>query len=119
MTDPHLLTLKAAIARHRRERESRNVRFPETVRRDALAYARERKVAGASLLHVASELGLAMSTVERWLQLDPKRKLHPVSVQCAELTVTSKPALVLHGPGGVRVEGLDPESVAAILRALA
>jgi hypothetical protein len=31
----------------------------------------------------------------------------------------SKPALVLHGSGGVRVEGLDPQSLATILRAIA
>jgi len=119
MTDPHLVTLKAAIARHRRERASRNVRFPVAVRREAVAYARGRQPAGESLLRIASDLGVAMNTIDRWLQLEPKRKLRPISVDRADGTDASKPALVLHGPGGVRVEGLDPESVAAILRALA
>jgi transposase-like protein len=119
MTDTHLLRLKTAIARHRRERASRNVRFPAAVRREAVAHGRERRAAGASLLRIASELGVAMNTLERWLQLDQKMKLHPVSVQQEERRSALKSALVLHGPGGVRVEGLDPESVAAILRALA
>jgi hypothetical protein len=60
-----------------------------------------------------------MSTIERWLRVAPARKLRPVVVHRSVATGTAKAALVLHGPGGVRVEGLDPQAVAAILRALA
>jgi len=118
MIDPHLRTVRAAIGRHQSQRTRRNIRFPESVRRDALAYARQQRVAGASLPRIASDLGLAANTVERWLKIAPKKKLLPVSVRDARPADKSKAALVLHAPGGVRVEGLDPQTLAAILRAL-
>ena len=119
MIDPHLRTLTAAIGRHQSQRHRRNIRFPASVRRDALAYARQQRAAGATLHRIASDLGVATNTLERWLKIDPEKKFRPVSVRGARPARGTKAALVLHGPGGVRVEGLDPEAVVAILRALA
>ena len=117
MRDPHLRTVRAAIGRHQSQRVRRNIRFPDIVRRDALAYARQHRAAGATLHRIASDLGVATNTLDRWLKIDPEKKFRPVSVRATRPADGSKAALVLHGPGGVRVEGLDPEGVAAILRA--
>src|SRR5437867_13425310 len=106
MIDPHLRTLTAAIGRHQSQRRRRNVRFPVRVGRDALVSARQRRAAGATLHGTASDLGVATNTLDRWLKIDPKRKLLPVSVQRDRPAERPKRTLVLHGPGGVRVEGL-------------
>jgi predicted transcriptional regulator len=119
MIDPHLRTLTAAIVRHQSQRRRRNVRFPASVRRDALAYARRQRAAGATLQRIASDLGVATNTLDRWLKIEPEKKFRPVSVRGTRPANRAKAALVLHGPVGLRVEGLDPEAVAAILRALA
>ena len=118
MIETHLRTVRAAIGRHQSQRARRNIRFPVNVRRDALAYARHRRASGSTLNRIASDLGVATNTLARWLKLDPDRKLRPVSVRHTRPADETKPLMVLHGPGGVRVEGLDPQSVAAILRAL-
>lgn len=68
---------------------------------------------------IATDLGVATNTLDRWLKLDPEKKFRPVTVRAGGPASATKPALVLHGPGGVRVEGLDAGGVAAILRALA
>ena len=117
MIDTHLRTVRAAITRHQNLRARRNVGFPAGVRRAAVVYARQHRAAGASLHRIATDLGVATNTLDRWLRIDPEKKFRPVTV--VRPAGATKPVLVLHGRGGVRVEGLDPEGVAAILRTLA
>ena len=119
MIESHLRTVRAAIGRHQSQRVRGNIRFPVNVRRDALVYARQRRAAGSTLNRIASDLGVATNTLQRWLKLDPGKKFRRVSVRGTRPAGVTKASLVLHGPAGVRVEGLDPQSVAAILRALA
>lgn len=66
---------------------------------------------------VLRELGMRRETLAGWVA-PPAPKETPRFVP---VTVVETPAgrLVVHGPGGVRVEGLDVAGVAELLRRLA
>jgi transposase len=92
-------------------------RYPADVRRRGAAYLRARQAAGAPLSAVVRELGVRRETLVGWaapLEAEPAPRFVPVAVIDA-------PAgrIVVHGPGGVRVEGLDVPALADLLRRLA
>ena len=73
---------------------------------------------------VARQLGMSSWTLSRWssaARRDRKEPegagLVPVEVK-AERAVARGGGLVVHGPGGVRVEGLRVEDAVALLRGL-
>ncbi len=92
-------------------------RYPADVRRRGAAYLRARQAAGAPLSAVVRELGVRREMLVGWaapLEAEPAPRFVPVAVIDA-------PAgrIVVHGPGGVRVEGLDVPALADLLRRLA
>ncbi len=100
-------------------------RFDDGFRAEVVAYVRARQEEGGTQQEAARELGLSAWTLSRWSrQGRPPRQsatsgedFHLVRVKReAEAAVTS--GLVVHGPGGVRVEGLRLEQVAVLLRGL-
>jgi transposase len=99
-------------------------RYTQEQRQEAVAYVRERQQQGASSEEAAKELGMSSWTLSRWgsaarrAQREPERAaLVPVEVKPARSVVRAG-ALVVHGPGGVRVEGLSLEDAVALLRGL-
>lgn len=92
-------------------------RYPAELRRRGAEYLRARQAAGAPLSAILRELGMRRETLAGWAApAVPEARPRFVPV-----TVMEAPAgrIVVHGPGGVRVEGLDVAGVADLLRRLA
>lgn len=99
-------------------------RYTPEQRQQAVEYVRERQQQGASVEEVARQLGMSSWTLSRWssaerrVKREPERAgLVPVEVK-AERAVARAGGLVVHGPGGVRVEGLSVEDAVELLRGL-
>jgi hypothetical protein len=79
----------------------------------------ERARQGVPVAQVVREIGLTTASIARWRQPRPTPMLRPV-VLAAE--AQSRPApvvgLVLVTPQGLRVEGLDLDTLIAVLRLL-
>jgi hypothetical protein len=78
-----------------------------------VAYLQERQAGGASLREVAMELKIGPDALRRW-RVGQSRVVRPIRV-VAE-TVASR--LVVHGPSGLRIEGLDLCTVAKLIKEL-
>ena len=99
------------------------IRYPAPFRAAALALAGPRLGQGASIARVARDLGLSVQSLGRWLRTRPPQPgLRPVAVapEPAGAAVPTPPAagLVLITAQGVRVEGLDRDTLVAVLQAL-
>ena len=92
------------------------LRYTPQMRAQAVTYARRRLTAGAGLQLIARELRVDRPTLKRWLGADdmPVPAFRTVQVEEAP----ARPALVLHGPAGLRIEGLDIAGLAELLRRL-
>jgi transposase len=109
---------------HERGGVGPRARYTQEQRQEAVAYVRERQQQGAGIEESAKELGMSSWTLSRWgsaarrAQQEPERAaLVPVEVKPAR-GVARAGGLVVHGPGGVRVEGLSVEDAVALLRGL-
>lgn len=123
--------LKAQVEA-RRARGTRK-QFDEGFRAEVVAYVRARQAEGGTQEEAAKEVGLSAWTLSRWGRggqngpvrrgRPPRQRLegrgvgfHPVEVKSE---ASSQAGLVVHGPGGVRVEGLSVQQVAQLLKGLA
>jgi len=105
-------------------RRPRNaIRYPLSLQRRVVADTRRCQAEGKSLWVIARELGLGQETLRGWMGRQPEPGFRRVAVAAAVSAVSpaKKPdsALVLVTPKGYRVEGLDQENLAALLRCLA
>ncbi len=92
-------------------------RYPAEVRKLGAEYLRGRLAAGGSTSAAVRELGVRRHTLARWAVTaapEPRPRFVPVSVVEA-----AGGRIVVHGPGGIRVEGLDVAGVAELLRRVA
>ena len=90
--------------------------YPKGLLEKILSYTVARRRQGADLLTVSAELGISSKTLERWLgarRSSPRFKR--VQVESAPAATQ---ALVVHGPRGLRIEGLDVNGVAELLQRL-
>ena len=111
--------LRSRIASARRVRRRGRIYAPE-LRRDIEAYVGDRLAAGGSTYAAARELGLGQTSVSRWLRQarrDPGLPhLRPVTV----LPSTPAPAVFsIAGPRGIRIDGVDVDSLVELIRRLA
>jgi transposase len=83
-----------------------------------VAYHQERRAEGATLREIASELGVGTETVRNWIQGRPPRKPRAVRQVTIAPRRTPTTSMVIHGPAGVRIEGVDVATVAALLKEL-
>jgi hypothetical protein len=97
----------------------RGQRYPIALRRQILAYVAARRAQGATLRAASREVDMSWRTVEHWLHdgKDEKAVLRPVT-----LTPSVAPervaSVVVHGPRGLRIEGLDVRQLAELLARL-
>ncbi len=112
--------VRAQISRLQRGKPPTAVRYPATVRREVIAIARRRQVAGEDVGTVAREVGVARWTLALWLRRPSSPTLRAVAVEADDERDAAGPVqrVVLITPHGVRVEGLDPATLTAVLRAL-
>ena len=112
----------SALLTRTRPRRSRDG-YPAHVRAQLAALASAELAAGSSLSATSRRLGLAGSTLSRWLAAEPEPRPAFVPVVFSESPAPS-PApsptspLAVVTPAGFRVEGLDLDGVVAVLRRL-
>lgn len=90
-------------------------RYTPELRAMAIAYAKERVGTGGGFKAIARELGVGRFTLRGWVASAEQS----AQFRTVELTDDApRDQLVVHGPGGVRIEGLDLAGVAELLRRL-
>lgn len=102
------------------------LRFDEAFRAQAVEYVRGRQAQGVTQEAAAKELGISAWTLSRWHQqrrrggASPPGGARPSGVfrPVAMKREAAAQSLVVHAPGGVRVEGLTLRQVAQLLREL-
>jgi|SRR5262249_61102686 len=117
--DEEIRRLRAEARRLARGKHPSQVRYPERFRRAALALARIRLGEDGSVARVAGELGVSEPTLTKWLRPPALPVLRPVAVTPAPTpgrTGVARPVLIT--PKGVRVRGLDRDTLVAVLQAL-
>jgi hypothetical protein len=92
-------------------RAGRGNPYPAELRRAVVAFVDESKRDGISAGACAKSLGIAAQTVARWRE--------EIAFVRVEVDTSAPAALVVRGPCGVSVEGLDLGTIAALLRKLA
>src|SRR5512141_244564 len=91
------------------------LRYTPEFRAEAVAYAEERLASGAVLTAVTRELGLGGNTLRTWLAAERQSpRFCKVEIAAEEAAA----ALVVYGPGGLRVEGLSIAALAELIRSL-
>ena len=100
-------------AAERAKAASGRIRYSEEMRSFAVRYAKGRIGRGSTVSASAKELGVAEATLNKWLKRnDAFRQIQIRPDKSDTRTVT------LITPNGYRLEGLDIESAASILRAI-
>lgn len=92
--------------------------YPEALRAAAVDYRRERERQGAAVREVAAELGVSAISLERWSR---RRREHETSFRAIELVgdpVRRASEAVVHGPRGLRIEGLTVSQIAELIERL-
>jgi hypothetical protein len=101
----------------------RTTPYPQKLRDEAVQYAQERRAKGATWGLIAQELGLGVDSLTHWARGTKRGRDVPGFRQVKLKQSTSAEGLagsrlVVHGPGGLRVEGLDVAALAELLRRL-
>src|SRR3954466_1058912 len=92
--------------------------YPKGLLEKLLSYTVARRRQGASIVEVASEVGINFRTLARWLGARKTGRCGRVEVVAAPVATAPAvaPTIVVHGPRGLRIEGLDLIAVAELLR---
>ncbi len=91
------------------------LRYTAELRAEAVAYTRKRLASGGTLTAVARELGVAPNTLQAWLAVErPSPEFHSVEIS----EDASRSALVVYGPCGLRIEGLDMATLIELIQRL-
>lgn len=96
--------------------------YPDELRQRIVDYYRARRNDGATMMSIASEVGIIWQTIERWAsaaETMPMQSGGFERLEIIEATVSApQKRFVVRGPGGLCIEGLDIESLAALIRRL-
>lgn len=94
-------------------------RYPARLRARIVEYCRDRLQEGVSLTSVSSELGVSYPTLSRLLKEPERPRLRRVRISAPQAAASDvRAAVVVRGPSGIVIEGLDVAGVAALVRAL-
>lgn len=118
MSDREIEGLRALVRADRRVRKGP---FSPELRERLNDFLRRRWQAGESLGKLAKQLGLSNHTVQFWRSHWGERKKRGAELRRVEvISETPLPAnpLTVHGPAGMRVEGLTADDVAELWRKL-
>lgn len=85
----------------------------------AAEYFRRRRAAGAAITEIASALGVKRHTLGAWTLAPEAPASRPGFVPVRVVDEPASARIVVYGPGGLRVEGLDLAALAELLRRLA
>lgn len=92
--------------------------FPADLRERATAYVKRRRRDGASETSIGRELGVGVMTFRRWA--GPRAAFAEAVVVDAPVVAMARSTsrIVVHGPRGIRIEGLEVAEIIALLGAL-
>src|SRR3954465_3666750 len=92
--------------------------YPKGLLEKLLSYTVARRRQGASIVEVASEVGINFRTLARWLGERKAASFGRVEVVAARAATAAAaaPTIIVHGPRGLRIEGLDLAAVAELVR---
>ena len=90
--------------------------YPKGLLEKLLSYTVARRRQGASIVEVASEVGMNFRTLARWLGARKAARFGRVVVAAPVAAAAADVAIVVHGPRGLRIEGLDVAGVAELVR---
>jgi len=100
----------------------RRCSYPEELRAEALSYVEAARSRGVSFVHAAAALGVDRSNLRTWGARRRGAALRVVrvvdAVDAATAPIFIKANIVVHGPSGMRIEGLDVTSLATLMRSL-
>lgn len=97
-------------------RRGRGRPYPAELQAKIAEYVRARRAGGVALKTISAEIGVSWRMLSRWSSGGASaRRFRPVELRAATAAAT----VVVHGPCGVHVEGLELEQVAELLRKLA
>lgn len=104
---------------------TRNTPYPGELRALGLAHLKEREAAGASLREVASELGIGTDSLRRWMRPGERARGTVRRVTIAHRATSGPPtktsgsiSLVVHGPAGLSIEGVDVATLVTLWKEL-
>lgn len=100
--------LKQALASATRAGVGRG--YPVEIRERAVAFIERRRREGASEGEIGRELGISPMTFRRWAG----RRSSGFVLATVDGPFAAPVGVVVHGPRGLRIEGLDLEGVAAL-----
>ena len=111
--------LRAEARRLAQGKHPSQVRYPDAFRRAAVRLGRRSQQHGRSVAGLAQAIGVSEPTLTKWLRPLAGAGLRPVTVVAAPpLDGAASSRAVLITGHGVRVEGLDRDTLIAVLRAL-
>ena len=92
--------------------------YPKGLLEKLLSYTVARRRQGASIVEVASEVGINFRTLARWLGARKTGRFGRVEVVAVPVATTPAVAatIIVHGPRGLRIEGCDVTTVAELVR---
>jgi transposase len=91
--------------------------YPKGLLEKLLSYTVARRRQGASIVEVASEVGINFRTLSRWLGERKAPRFGRVEVVAARATTAAGvQTIIVHGPRGLRIEGLDLAAAAELVR---
>lgn len=103
-------------------RGGRGRAYPEALRRRAVKYFLDRRAEGVPAADIGPEIGIGRDTLIRWEREMRGQDAPSTGFELVRVVEPAPPApshnLVVHGPAGLRVEGLDLEGVVELLRRL-
>ncbi|OJY21633.1 MAG: hypothetical protein BGO98_02055 [Myxococcales bacterium 68-20] len=99
---------------------ARGRKLSEHLRARCASYAAARSREGATATVIASELGISVTSVHRWLRTKPGSctAMVPVRVIAPSRTPEAASRIVVTTPHGLRVEGLDVDALCVVLARL-
>ncbi len=92
--------------------------YPKGLLEKLLSYTVAGRRQGASIVEVAAEVGINFRTLARWLGARKAGRFERVEVVAASAAsaAAAAPTIVVHGPRGLRIDGLDLAAVAELVR---
>ena len=117
--DDRARRFRAAALRHLRGKTGPGVRYPEDLQQEAVSYAKASRQRGDSLLAISRDLGVPAVTLSRWFQRAHDPEFHRVEIVTpGHAAMGSAAGVTVTTPSGMRIEGLDLDSLITLLRQL-
>ena len=96
----------------RLEERGSGVRYPIELKTKLIDETRSLREAGVTLEEVGEKLGVPWRTLARWCAAERKAKPRFRQV---EVLMTPRSSPTVHGPRGIRIEGLDVGGLAELI----